>query len=40
MEGEDASGVDTAKVWESFEGWRCVVGHHDTSGEDRDGGQG
>ena len=40
MEGKDGSGVNTAKVWESFEGWRCVTGHHVTSGEDRDGGQG
>jgi len=40
MEGEDANGVNTTKVWESFEGWRCVTGHHVTRGEDRDGGQG
>ena len=40
MEGEDASSVDTTKVWESFKGWRCVAGHYDTSREDRDGGQG
>jgi len=40
MEGKDGSDVNTTKVWESFEGWRCVTSHHVTSGEDRDGGQG
>ena len=40
MDGKDESGVNKVKVWESFEGWRCVTGHHVTSGEDQDGGQG
>jgi len=40
LEGKDETNVNTTKVWESFEGWKCVNGHHVTSGEDRDGGQG
>jgi len=40
MEGKDGSGVNIAKVWEIFEGWRSVAGHHVTNEEDRDGGKG
>lgn len=40
MEGYNASGFDTTKVCKSFEERGCVVGHHVTSEENRDGGQG
>ena len=34
MEGKNGSNFNTIKVWESFEGWTCVFGHHVTRWKD------